>query len=121
MGEPIQKQLPFKIFYKIGETSRIVGVEPYVLRYWETEFPFLKPKKTKTGQRLYTKKDIEILFLIKKMLYEDKFTIEGVRQKLGKMYRHVEDEIPAKDENLIKKDIVEKVRFKLKEILKMLS
>lgn len=55
------------------------------------------------------------------MLYEDKFTIEGVRQKLGKMYRHVEDEIPAKDENLIKKDIVEKVRFKLKEILKMLS
>ncbi len=52
---------------------------------------------------MYTKKDIEILFLIKKMLYEDKFTIEGVRQKLGKMYRHVEDEIPAKDENLIKK------------------
>ncbi|GAB5046116.1 MerR family transcriptional regulator [Thermodesulfovibrio sp. TK110] len=115
MGDVIQKQLPFKIFYKIGETSRIVGVEPYVLRYWETEFPFLKPKKTKTGQRLYTKKDIEMLFLIKKMLYEERFTVEGVRQKLGKMYRQ------DSNESLTKKDIINKVRFKLREILRMLS
>ncbi len=115
MGDVIQKQLPFKIFYKIGETSRIVGVEPYVLRYWETEFPFLKPKKTKTGQRLYTKKDIEMLFLIKKMLYEERFTVEGVRQKLGKMYRQ------DSSESLTKKDIINKVRFKLREILRMLS
>ncbi|WP_353684674.1 MerR family transcriptional regulator [Thermodesulfovibrio sp. 3907-1M] len=116
MGEAIQKQLPFKIFYKIGETSRIVGVEPYVLRYWETEFPFLKPKKTKTGQRLYTKKDIEMLFLIKKMLYEERFTVEGVRQKLGKMYNR-----QASNETLTKEDILDKVRIKLKEILRMLS
>lgn len=115
MGQAIQKELPFKIFYKIGETSRIVGVEPYVLRYWETEFPFLKPKKTKTGQRLYTKKDIEMLFLIKKMLYEDKYTIEGVRQKLGKIYRM------TSKETLTKQDIIERVKYKLKEILKMLS
>ncbi|MGC8796433.1 MerR family transcriptional regulator [Thermodesulfovibrio sp.] len=115
MGEPVQRQLPFKIFYKIGETSRIVGVEPYVLRYWETEFPFLKPKKTKTGQRLYTKKEIEMLFLIKKMLYEERFTVEGVRQKLGKMYRQ------ASNETLTKQDILNKVKIKLKEILRMLS
>jgi len=84
MGEPLQKEFPHKFFYKIGETSRITGLEPYVLRYWETEFPFLKPVKTRSGQRLYTKKDIEILFLIKKMLYDDRYTIQGVRQKLEK-------------------------------------
>lgn len=66
MGNSLQQEFPYRFFYKIGETSRIVGVKPYVLRYWETEFPFLKPKKTKTGQRLYTKKDIEMLLLIKK-------------------------------------------------------
>ncbi|ACI22125.1 MULTISPECIES: MerR family transcriptional regulator [Thermodesulfovibrio] len=113
MGEALQKELPFKIFYKIGETSRIVGVEPYVLRYWETEFPFLKPKKTKTGQRLYTKKDIEIILLIKKMLYEDRYTVEGVRQKLGNRL------IPC--ERFSREDIIEKIRYKLKEILRMLS
>ncbi|GLI53380.1 MerR family transcriptional regulator [Thermodesulfovibrio yellowstonii] len=113
MGEALQKELPFKIFYKIGETSRIVGVEPYVLRYWETEFPFLKPKKTKTGQRLYTKKDIEIILLIKKMLYEDRYTVEGVRQKLSNRLTPYE--------RLSREDIIEKIKYKLKEILRMLS
>lgn len=117
MGEPLQRELPYKLFYKIGETSRIVGVEPYVLRYWETEFPFLTPKKTKTGQRLYTKKDIEIILLIKKMLYEEKYTIEGVRKKLDKIY----NEQITSSESLSKEDIIEKIKFKLREILKMLS
>jgi len=90
-------------------------VKPYVLRYWETEFPFLKPKKTKTGQRLYTKKDIEMLLVIKKMLYEEKFTIEGVRQKLGKMSQLTSNEA------ITKEDIIDKVKYRLKEILKMLS
>uniref|UniRef100_A0A7C4AKF4 MerR family transcriptional regulator n=1 Tax=Thermodesulfovibrio aggregans TaxID=86166 RepID=A0A7C4AKF4_9BACT len=115
MGNPLQKELPYKLFYKIGETSRIVGVEPYVLRFWETEFPFLKPKKTKTGQRLYTKKDIEIILLIKKMLYEDKYTIEGVRQKLNRIYNS------NYNSRLTKEDIIEKVKYRLKEILRMLS
>jgi len=113
MGNTLQQDFPFRLFYKIGETSRIVGVEPYVLRYWETEFPFLKPKKTKTGQRLYTKKDIEILFLIKKMLYEDRYTVEGVRQKLGNRL------IPS--QRFSKEDIIEKIRYRLREILRMLS
>jgi DNA-binding transcriptional MerR regulator len=115
MGNTLQQEFPFRLFYKIGETSRIVGVEPYILRYWETEFPFLKPKKTKTGQRLYTKKDIELLLVIKKMLYEEKFTIEGVRQKLGKMSQLTSNEA------ITKEDIIDKVKYRLKEILKMLS
>src|SRR3990172_12459548 len=75
--------LPDKLFYKIGEVSRIVGVEPYVLRYWETEFPFLKPRKNKSGQRVYIKKDVEFLLYIKRLLYHERYTIEGVRKRLG--------------------------------------
>ncbi len=74
---------PEKLFYKIGEVSRIVGVESYVLRYWETEFPFLEPRKSKSGQRVYIKKDIDLILQIKKLLYEEKYTIDGVRRKLG--------------------------------------
>lgn len=74
---------PEKLFYKIGEASKIVGVESYVLRYWETEFPFLKPRKSRSGQRVYTKADIDLILQIKKLLYEEKYTIDGVRRKCG--------------------------------------
>ncbi|MGO9611666.1 MAG: MerR family transcriptional regulator [Dissulfurispiraceae bacterium] len=74
---------PEKLFYKIGETSRVIGVESYVLRYWETEFPFICPRKSKSGQRIYTKKDIDQILLIKRLLYEERYTIDGVRRKLG--------------------------------------
>jgi hypothetical protein len=74
---------PDKLFYKIGEVSKIADVEPYVLRYWETEFPFLKPRKSKSGQRIYVKKDLDLIFQIKGLLYDERFTIEGVRKRLG--------------------------------------
>ena len=74
---------PDKLFYKIGEVSKIVGVEPYVLRYWETEFSFLKPRKNKSGQRVYIKRDVELLLDIKRLLYQERYTIEGVRKRLG--------------------------------------
>lgn len=115
MGGSLQKELPFKLFFKIGEASKIIGVEPYVLRFWEKEFPFLRLKKTKGGQRLFTKKEIELLLEIKKMLYEEKYTIEGVRKKLNKVYQSIDS---GSD---IRKDILEKVRIKLKEILEILS
>ena len=77
------KSVPDKLFYKIGEVSRITKIEPYVLRYWETEFPTLKPRKNKSGQRVYIRKDLDQILLIKELLYEEKYTIEGVRKKLG--------------------------------------
>ena len=77
------KLFPDKLFYKIGEVSRLVGVESYVLRYWETEFPFLNPRKSKTGQRIYAKNDVDLIKKIKHLLYEEKYTIDGVRRKLG--------------------------------------
>ena len=74
--------VPQKLYYRIGEVCRIVGVEAYVLRYWETEFPSLAPQKNKAGQRTYRPKDVELLLTIRKLLYEDGFTIAGARKQL---------------------------------------
>jgi DNA-binding transcriptional MerR regulator len=73
---------PKKLYYRIGEVCEIVGVEAHVLRYWETEFPRLAPPKNKSGQRTYRPKDIELLLRIRKLLYEDGFTIAGARKQL---------------------------------------
>lgn len=74
--------IPAKLYFKVGEVSKIVGVAPYVLRFWETEFRKIKPKRTPAGQRLYRKQDVEFILRIKQLLYEKKFTIEGARQYL---------------------------------------
>ncbi|HVW85651.1 MAG TPA: MerR family transcriptional regulator [Bryobacteraceae bacterium] len=74
--------IPDKLFFRIGEVSQMIGVEPYVLRYWETEFRGLSPKKSSSGQRMFRRKDVELLFRIRHLLYERKFTIEGARKAL---------------------------------------
>ncbi len=74
--------IPEKLYYKIGEVSEITGVEPYVLRYWETEFDIIKPFRTRSKQRLYRKKDLDLILEIKKLLYEEQFTIAGAKRKL---------------------------------------
>lgn len=71
-----------KLFYSIGEVSDMTGVEPYVLRYWESEFKLLHPSKRSSGQRSYQKKDIETILTIKRLLYEDLYTIAGAKKKL---------------------------------------
>ncbi len=73
---------PSRLFYRIGEVSRITGLEPHVLRYWETEFPHLRPEKRKSGQRLYTNKDLENIQYIKQLLYQDGYTITGAKKKI---------------------------------------
>ncbi|MEP6715568.1 MAG: MerR family transcriptional regulator [Terriglobia bacterium] len=74
--------IPDKLFFRIGEVSQLVGVEAYVLRYWESEFKALSPKKSSSGQRMFRRKDVELLLRIKQLLYERKFTIEGARKAL---------------------------------------
>ena len=71
-----------KRYYRIGEVSRITGVKPYVLRYWESEFRWMAPQKSRSKQRLYRKRDIDMILLIKKLLYEQRFTLAGARKKL---------------------------------------
>jgi DNA-binding transcriptional MerR regulator len=74
--------IPDKLFFKMGEVSQLVGVEAYVLRYWESEFKGLSPKKSASGQRMFRRKDVELLLEIKHLLYERKFTIDGARKWL---------------------------------------
>ena len=76
-----------KAYYRIGEVSKLLLVEPYVIRFWETEFKSLKPVRAASGHRLYRKKDVETLILIKKLLYEQRFTISGAKQYLLKASR----------------------------------
>jgi len=77
-----KEQLPDKLYFKIGEVADIVGVKPYVLRYWESEFSVVKPAKTRSKHRLYRRKDVETLLQIKQLLHEQRFTIEGARKRL---------------------------------------
>ncbi|OGW56134.1 MAG: hypothetical protein A2Z09_02080 [Nitrospirae bacterium RBG_16_43_8] len=110
--------IPDKLFYKIGEVSRIVDIEPYVLRYWETEFPFLKPRKNKSGQRVYVKKDLELILEIKRLLYQERYTIEGVRKRFGENTSYVNHAAESKADDKQPPDkILEHVRKRLKEIL----
>ena len=74
-----------KIYYRIGEVSRITGVKPYVLRYWESEFRWMAPAKSRSKQRLYRKRDIEVIQLIKRLLYDERYTIAGARKKLREL------------------------------------
>jgi DNA-binding transcriptional MerR regulator len=79
---PPALEIPDKLYFRIGEVARLAGIKPYVLRFWETEFPTLGPRKSGTGHRLYRRKDVELVLEIKRLLYEKRFTIEGARRFL---------------------------------------
>lgn len=119
-----QQSVPDKLFYKIGEVSRVTGVESYVLRYWETEFSFLKPRKNKSGQRVYVKKDLDVILMVKKMLYQERYTIEGVRKRFEDSVTPAESK-PTRE---VKSDINKKpaeaiayIRKRLKQIADSIS
>jgi len=81
----IINNIPDKMAFKIGEVAELVGVKTYVLRYWESEFKALKPRKSKNNQRVYQRRDVELAMMIKKLLHTDRFSIEGARSALKKM------------------------------------
>ena len=81
-GQTGRQEIPDKLYFRIGDVSRLAGVKPYVLRYWESEFPSISPKKSGTGHRLYRRKDVELILEIKHLLYEKRFTIEGARKAI---------------------------------------
>ena len=114
--------IPDKLYFRIGEVAKLCSLPAYVLRFWETEFPQLSPKKSSKGQRLYRQRDVEHLVRIKKLLYEEGFTIAGARQ-------HMKLELkPAKSQTQLpfvvsrsKSDELKRVRAGLQEILGMLK
>ena len=99
-------------YFRIGEASRIVGVEPYVLRYWESEFSQIRPQRANSNQRTYQKQDLETLVEIKRLLYEEKMTIEGARLRF-------KGDKPEKTASL--NPDVEEIRTELRQILKILG
>jgi DNA-binding transcriptional MerR regulator len=101
-----------KRFFRIGEVSRIIGVKPYVLRYWETEFPTLRPKRADSRQRIYQREDIETIREIKKLLYEEKLTIEGVRKRLKAV---------KKGSAMSPDSLLKEIKEELKQILRILK
>jgi len=114
-------RLPDKIYFKIGEVSEIVGVEPYVLRYWETEFELLKPSKAPSKHRLYKKRDIELLLDIKRLLYTEGFTIEGARKKLKETKKEEKSQLklPLADHKY--RNALVKIKRDLQSLRKLLS
>lgn len=115
-------EIPDKLYFRIGEVSALLGVEPYVLRFWETEFPSLAPKKSGTGHRLYRRKDVELLLKIKHLLYEKRFTIQGARQYLqGEPSKPQKRDPEPGQQELFSKDPLPEIRRELKAILTLLK
>jgi DNA-binding transcriptional MerR regulator len=119
--------IPDKLYFRIGEVAKLCGVEAYVLRFWETEFPQLKPNKSGTGQRLYRKRDVELALRIKRLLYAEGYTIAGARQvfasELREPQKRSQPELPLK-RGADSKEIearLKKIRSEVKEILGILS
>lgn len=114
-------RIPDKIYFKIGEVSHIVGVEPYVLRYWETEFELLKPSKAPSRHRLYKKKDVELLLDIKRLLYTEGFTIEGARRKLKEAKKEERNQLKLPLSDHKHKSALARIKKDLLSLRKMLS
>ena len=114
MSEPLDDN---DRLYKIGEVCRIADVQPYVLRYWETEFPSLAPNKSGGGQRLYTRREIDVILKIKQLLYSEGFTIAGAKKKLETEEPSAAPAPPSKDVS----KALRHVKEELTAILKMLE
>ena len=112
--------IPDKLYFRIGEVSGLTQTKPYVLRYWETEFPTLKPVKSKSGHRLYRRQDVEMVLEIKRLLYERGYTIEGARKQLA---NHSQQ--PTEQKNLFRSTVdpteLKAIRRELQSVLTMLS
>ena len=112
--------IPDKIYFKIGEVSNITGIEPYILRYWESEFKLVKPYRTKSNQRLYRKKDLESILKIKKMLYDQKFTIAGAKKRLKQNFVP-EKQLPLNFSQKKYITAIQEIRDEVKELCDMLE
>jgi DNA-binding transcriptional MerR regulator len=95
-SDPVE--VPDRLYFKIGEVAKLVGVKPYVLRYWETEFSIVRPGKTRARHRLYRRKDVETLLEIRRLLYAERYTIEGAKRRLRESGRLTDEAQTALDE-----------------------
>jgi DNA-binding transcriptional MerR regulator len=133
---PAETKVPNKLFFKIGEVCEITDTQPYVLRYWESEFPALAPAKNSSGQRIYRRRDIDTVLRIKQLLYEEGFTIAGAKKRLESelagrevtpMPKGAADEITTNTQEVVveprdgARGALRQVRDQLREILTLLD
>jgi DNA-binding transcriptional MerR regulator len=85
----MDRRFPDKLFYRIGDVSEITGIKPHILRYWEAEFSGLHPRKNRAGQRIYERRDVELILEIKKLLYEQRYTISGAKKLLARQHKQM--------------------------------
>ena len=120
-------EIPDKLYFRIGEVARLCSVAPYVLRFWETEFTQLKPNKSGTGQRLYRRRDVEMALRVKRLLYDEGYTIAGARQAIqveSRSKRSGQPELPLPQQQKAVQQTearLHKVRKELREILGLLN
>jgi DNA-binding transcriptional MerR regulator len=109
-------EIPEKLYFRIGEVSKLTRTPHYVLRFWETQFPMLKPRKSSSGQRMFRRKEVELVLEIRKLLYQQGFTIEGAKKKLGREGR--QQALPFQDPS---REVLRTISRELRELLVMLD
>ena len=111
-------RIPDKEYFRIGEVAQMAGVEPYVLRFWETEFPRLRPTKGRTSQRVYSRRDVGLVLRIRDLLYEEGYTIDGARRRLrlGDKSSGATSELPART-----RAVLDRVRKEAEELLRLVD
>ena len=115
IDEPVAK----KAYYSIGEVCDLTGLKPHVLRYWESQFDHLHPSKNSAGNRVYRPEEIELVLLVKKLLYEKKYTIEGANQRLREM--RGEESLEEEKAQLAEPEFLQAIKTDLKELLTILQ
>ena len=115
--------IPDKLYFRIGEVSELAGLPAYVLRFWETEFPQFKPTKSSTGQRMYRRRDVENLLMVKKLLYEEGYTISGARERLkhDQKPKKAQGALPFAAPSHSSQAELKRMRHELQELLQMLK
>ena len=115
----LSERIAKKEYYSIGEVCDLTGLKPHVLRYWETQFEVLRPNKNRAGNRVYRPKEVELILLVKNLLYERKYTIEGARQKLKELRRG--GELKEERQDVVAPEFLAGMREELETLLDVLS
>lgn len=117
----MDRDFPDKLFYRIGEVADMVGIQSHVLRYWETEFPQLRPQKNRSGHRIYEKRDIELIRKIKSLLYDHGYTIPGAQKELQRILRERKELEERHQEEATLVLLINNLKTELQSILDLLD
>jgi DNA-binding transcriptional MerR regulator len=115
----LPKPVAQKEYYSISEVCDLVGLRPHVLRYWETQFPLLNPSKNRSGNRVYQRKEIKLILFVKHLLYEEKFTVEGAKQKLEQLRKG--GELPTETKRVLDRQMVGLLRAEMQHLTELLT